>query len=1508
MKKTMTKAVTLTATATMLIGTIPFTATSVLAGEKYPAIATYNEIGQAQTNIYDELEALAPQAVNEQEEVQTATQDLEVVTPEAPELDTENAATSGTWGTCAWNIDDNGVLTISGGTGKSNPITIVNNPPNSYSPTTTVYPDTPWVEIKDEIKKINITGNINFDEDTSLCNLFKDLTNVTEINGLDKLDTSNVTNMYGMFDGCSSLTTLDVSKFNTEKVEDMVKIFYDCNSLTKLDLSNFDLSSIQEVEINLGYFTSAWYKNEKMLPNTLTEITMPKEFGSKSQVMQNIKSLLNSELQWIDEADGEVYDGVPNTIIAGHKYIGKEYEKSGTWGTCAWSIDDDGVLTIKSGVGENIEKVEKTVGDTKITDYQTEWKHFNSEIKKVNIEGTVKFNENTSLAGLFNGLDNLQEINGLSNLDTTNVTDMSYMFSGCKSLTELDLSSFNLDKITNISYLFSPYIKKIKMPNSLGSETNRESNISAIKDCMANKEWKDITSNKSYDNKPDTLEDNHEYSVAIDGTWGTCTWKFNDGELTISGGTGKSNPVTTKKEPNANVTDTPTVVRPGTPWAEIKDEIKTINITGNINFDEGTSLCNLFSGLTNVTEINGLDKLDTSNVTNMYGMFNGCSSLTTLDVSKFNTEKVADMEYIFSGCTSLTKLDLSNFDLRAIERGYESHGLYMSSSWYKNRGMLPSTLTEITIPKNICIEENTYRNNEVIKNIIIGLSSELQWTDVNDDKTYFGVPDTIIEGHKYIGEEFQKSGTWGNCEWSIDDEGVLTIKGGVGESVQKVVDSNGTTTYQTPWNHFNSEIKKVNIEDKVTFKENTSLSGLFKDIYGLQEINGLDKLDTTNVTDMSSMFYGRSGLTALDVSGFNTANVTDMSSMFYGCSGLTALDIKGFNTANVTNMSSMFGGCSGLTALDVSGFNTTNVTNMSSMFGGCSGLTALDVSGFNTVNVTNMRSMFYGCSGLTVIDVSGFNTTNVTDMRTMFSGCSGITSLNLHNFDLSSIETGSEWYPSGMEFWNCVENLFSDTVKEITMPKSFGTTIKDENIEKLISCMSDVSWTDRTAKVKYDGKPDTLIEGHRYVVTGSEYDKDKEEDNKTDDTNKDDTNKDNNNTGKDDTNKDNNNTGKDDTNKDNNNTSKDDTNKDNSNISKDDTNKDNSNTSKDDTNKDNNISKDDTNKDNSNTSKDDVNKDNNNNASDDTNKDNNDNNNNNDVVVDNSSLSQNADGNWYYYVDGNIDTNYAGLAENEFGWWKITNGTVDFGYNGIADNKYGWWKVTNGTVDFSANGLQFDAGTDTWWYFNNGAIDFTYTGLAENEFGWWKVTDGKVDFTYNGLGLNEYGWWKVTNGAVDLNYNGLAENEYGWWKVVNGVIDFSANGLQLDEVGNKWWYFNNGAIDFNYNGLAENEFGWWKITNGAVDFTANGLIFDTEKNAWFYFNNGAIDFEYTGLAENEYGWWKIVNGTVDFTYTGLAENQYGWWYFNNGVIDFTYNGQADNQYGTWNVVNGHVEV
>ena len=81
---------------------------------------------------------------------------------------------------------------------------------------------------------------------------------------------------------------------------------------------------------------------------------------------------------------------------------------------------------------------------------------------------------------------------------------------------------------------------------------------------------------------------------------------------------------------------------------------------------------------------------------------------------------------------------------------------------------------------------------------------------------------------------------------------------------------------------------------------------------------------------------------------------------------LTTIEgIENLNTAEVTNMSYMFDHCSKLTSLDLSSFNTAKVTNMNWMFSGCSGLTTIYVSdGFTTDNVGSSFYMFYNCTSL----------------------------------------------------------------------------------------------------------------------------------------------------------------------------------------------------------------------------------------------------------------------------------------------------------------------------------------------------------------------------------------------------------------------------------------------------------------------------------------------------------------------------------------------------------------
>ena len=93
----------------------------------------------------------------------------------------------------------------------------------------------------------------------------------------------------------------------------------------------------------------------------------------------------------------------------------------------------------------------------------------------------------------------------------------------------------------------------------------------------------------------------------------------------------------------------------------VSEYLKRIIFQNCFDTSDTISMSSMFEGCSLLTKLD-LSRFDTSNVTNMREMFDHCSSLTSLDVSGFDTSNVTDMGCMFSGCSSLTSLDVSGFD------------------------------------------------------------------------------------------------------------------------------------------------------------------------------------------------------------------------------------------------------------------------------------------------------------------------------------------------------------------------------------------------------------------------------------------------------------------------------------------------------------------------------------------------------------------------------------------------------------------------------------------------------------------------------------------------------------------------------------------------------------------------------------------------------------------------------------------------------------------------------
>ena len=373
-------------------------------------------------------------------------------------------------------------------------------------------------------------------------------------------------------------------------------------------------------------------------------------------------------------------------------------------------------------------------------------------------------------------------------------------------------------------------------------------------------------------------------------------------------------------------------------WYAQRDKIKTVVFDASFANARPTSCYRWFCYCYNLTTIEGIEYLNTENVTNMGGMFYNCCALTSLNLTSFNTAKVTNMEEMFIGCSALTTIYVS--DKFVTDKVTDSRNMFSGC-------------------------------NKLIGAIEYD-GSKSDHTYANYDNGYFSP-----EGGFHAYAEFNNA------------TGTLTFSRGLSKPVGAYDLNEGDV--QPAWSNQSAKINKVVFDASFANARPTSCYMWFYRCENLTKIEDIENLNTQNVTDMSYMFYRCDGLTSLDVSHFNTQKVEDMSEMFSVCSGLKSLNVSHFDTHNVKDMSYMFYSCERLTSLDVSNFNTQNVTDMSYMFCWCEGLNSLDLSKFDTQNVEYMNYMFWSSSALKTIYVSDkFVTTKVSYGTDMFSGCTSL--------------------------------------------------------------------------------------------------------------------------------------------------------------------------------------------------------------------------------------------------------------------------------------------------------------------------------------------------------------------------------------------------------------------------------------------------------------------------------------------------------------------------------------
>lgn len=910
------------------------------------------------------------------------------------------------------------------------------------------------VEFKDYIRPI------------STASWFNGLTTLEKITHINRLDTSNVTNMNQMFCSCTKLTALDVNMLNTSSVVNMSSMFQGCSSLTTLDLDNLDTSNVTNMQSMFNGCTKLESIDIAKL-NTSNVTNM-------SQMFRNCSSLTSLDVSKWDTSNV--------TNMGGNQEWG--YRFYGMFYNCSKLTNID-VSNWNTSSAENLSGMfYKCSGLTNldISNWDTSnvrnMAHMFMDCNRLESLDVSKFSTSkvTDMRFLFANCSKLSEID-VSQWDTSNTTCTAGMFYNCSKVTSLDIAHFDMSKVTWTYGMFQGCSQLTSLDVSQWDVGNL--------DCVggyaspAGAPWEGTFGMFLGCNKLETLDvSNWDVSKVrnFGSMFANCSklksldvsnWDVSNGHTMasmFSGCSSLKNLDLSKWKATSLTNGAPF---PMTYWHGTAQMFMNCSSLTSIDIGgfETSKVTNMQQMFWNCSQLPSLDvsSLDTTNVSNMYGMFGYCSKLTALDVSMFNTEKVTNMSSLFQNCQAVKILDLSKFITTKVTN--------MSNMFY-NCAMLESVdvsgfdTSKVTSMQQMfwnCAKLETLdvsgfnTNNVTNMNGLFANCSKLIAIDVSEFNTakvtnmsnMFSNCSTLVKilatstfdassvpnstnmfynCTKLVGE----NGTVYNS--SITDKRYARIdevgkKGYFTSKARDVMLSNpiefayidgetlhfdrAATTEDIPdgaFTDFESNSSAPWLEDArtkgittVNFKKiirPMSTASWFDGITTLEEILNIHRLNTTNVTNMASMFKGCSSLTTLDLNNLDTINTTDMSSMFANCSSLETLDVSGLDTSEVTNMQLMFNGCSKLKSLDVLGLNVHNVVDMSKMFGNCSGLTFLDISGWDTKSLKNTDELFSGCTNLRKVWIGdGWEVSGVTNSTDMFNSCE-----NLPNFDQDKLD------------------------------------------------------------------------------------------------------------------------------------------------------------------------------------------------------------------------------------------------------------------------------------------------------------------------------------------------------------------------------------------------------------------------------------------------------------------------------------------------------------------------
>ena len=568
----------------------------------------------------------------------------------------------------------------------------------------------------------------------------------------------------------------------------------------------------------------------------------------------------------------------------------------------------------------------------------------NAYVKQVAFHHSFADVRPTSTYHWFYEMRNLESIVGMRFLNTSEVTRMDYMFHACYKLTSIDLSYFNTANVTSMSGMFSRCTGMTVLDLSTFNTANVEAMDYMFNVCTnlttiyVGTEWSTAAVTRSTDMFYNCTSLLGGKGTPYDADHVDKAYAHLDGKDGLPGYLSDIVPgpyacFTTEDKTLTFYYDNQRNTRQGktydlnvgnnnSGWRNdgTNDIVKKVVFDPSFAEARPTTTYGWFYGMQWMKSIEGLEYLNTSEVTLMNYMFYDCSDLTSIDLSHFNTDKVTRMPGLFSYCQKLKSLDLSTFNTAKVEAMdymfsmcVNLHTIYVGSGW--------STET---------VDDTD--------DMFYGCTDLVGGKGTTYDRDHIGSEYAHIDGGTsdpgYLSDITHAPYA---CYTAEDATLTFYYDNRRGPRSGKTYDLN-TENNETAWrtDGISANVTKVVFDPSFAEARPTTTYAWFRGMTLLRPIEGMEYLNTSEVTRMDYMFRDCHELTSLDLSHFYTDKVTSMSNMFSLCVYLTSLDLSTFKTANVEAMDSMFHACVSLKTIYVGdGWSTAAVTESGKMFNDC---------------------------------------------------------------------------------------------------------------------------------------------------------------------------------------------------------------------------------------------------------------------------------------------------------------------------------------------------------------------------------------------------------------------------------------------------------------------------------------------------------------------------------------------------------------------------------------------